>query len=69
MMTIEEFIKHLKHKSLRIKIIEEQDKNLSVIFLGDVGVYLNWVERKTYGKMIIHHIIPSSNGFTIIYEL
>lgn len=67
MMTIEEFINHLKHKSLRIKIIEEQDKNSSVIFLGDVGFYLNWIDRKRYGKMLIDHIETFDNGFTIIY--
>lgn len=61
-MTLEEFISHLKHKSIDIKIRFET----TVIYRGNVGMYQYWLSRGTYGKKYIESVTFDEIGIMII---
>lgn len=64
-MTLGEFILHLKHKSISIKILGYESDNL--LYIGDVGGYLHWIYRSRFDKAFIYQIKFSSNGIMLIY--
>ena len=64
-MTLGEFILHLKHKSISIRIIGCKSCNL--IYDGDVGGYLHWIYRSDFDKTLIYQIQFSNNGIMMIY--
>ena len=55
-MKLGEFIHHIKHRSLSIKIYD-MDNNL--LYDGDVGQYLNSVYR--YDNYIVKYIYPEDD--------
>lgn len=64
-MTLGEFILHLKHKSISIRVLGFESDNL--LYNGDVGGYLHWIYRSDYDKSEIYQIQFSSNGIMLIY--
>lgn len=72
MMTINEFIEHLKHNTLGLQICEDntQSKKEEIVFNGCVGSWKNWKDKCLFGNMLIDHIKPfGKKGFIIIYKL
>lgn len=64
-MTLGEFILHLKHKSITIRILGFESDN--ILYDGDVGGYLHWINRSDYDKDYIYNIKFSNNGIMLIY--
>lgn len=53
-MTLIKFINHLKHKSIGLNVFY----NAKIIYLGDVGTYLHWVNRNVFDDCKIIKIEP-----------
>ena len=64
-MKLEEFINHLKHKSLTLTLCYEDGKH---IYSTTVGEYTHWIHKNDYSDMIIDMITTSADGFTIYLE-
>lgn len=60
-VTIADFISHIKHKSLGLYIIEFND----VVYEGSIGEYLTSCVRSEVDNDIIDKIIPDDNVFII----
>lgn len=61
-MTINEFIDHIKHKSMKVIIIDANDK---LIYNGTLGTFINSVARLKIGFVDIVFIQPTYNTFNI----
>lgn len=68
-MTISEFISHMKHKSVNIKIRvhDENDKNYewNIIFNSDIGSFMNSVLYNKISNYLIDSIIPEECSFNL----
>lgn len=62
-MTLNEFINHIKHKSLGITILDAND--IEVLYAADVGCYLTSTAKNTIGNRLIDRITPIGNNLTI----
>lgn len=63
-MTLEEFLSHIKHKSLGIKLI----KNNKVVLETSVGTFENLVCKHQYLKSTIAFIVPEDCEFKIMLD-
>lgn len=54
-MKLKNYIKHLKHKSLYIELVDS--KIHEIIYQGTVGTYLNWIHKSEYEEYYIEKIL------------
>lgn len=54
-MTLIEFIEHIKHNSLKISVIY----NNNIVYDNSIGSYKHWVNRSMYDYIGILEIRPS----------
>ena len=64
-MTLEEFINHLKHKSITLTLCYEDGKH---IFSTTVGEYAHWIHKNDYDYMNIDIITTTADGFIVCLE-
>ena len=57
-MKLNEFVEHIKHKSLSIKIYDMDNK---LIYENSIGGYLTSVIKSKIGNWIIKFIYPEDN--------
>lgn len=64
-MTLKEFIKHLAHKSLKVKIICYDYNNhcFVTIYEASVGELLNWVKYPIYMDYLVECVNPEDTNF------
>lgn len=74
-MTLDEFINHLKHRNLVIRIyflqdVEEDEETSEPVYDGTVGTYTTSLIRSHISKCDIVRILPFSivNGFSITVD-
>lgn len=63
-MTLREFIKHLAHKSLKIKLIcYDYSINCFITLFNDtLGVLLNWVKYPMYMDFLVECVNPEDTN-------
>lgn len=63
-MKLSEFINHLAHKSLKLKIIAfDYDMNYMIkIFEGTIGELLHWVKYPMVMDFVVENVCPEDNN-------
>lgn len=64
-MKLEDFINHLKHKSITLTLCYEDGKH---IFSTTVGEYTHWIHKNDYSDMNIDMITTTADGFIVYLE-
>ena len=64
-MTLKEFINHLAHKSLKIKIIcyDYYICCYVTIYEGTVGELLHWIQYPKFMELIVECVNPEDKNF------
>lgn len=63
-MTLIEFIKHLAHRSIKIRLY---DLNKKLVYEDTIGTYVHSIKRNIFDDCKIMELIPDDSDIFVVY--
>lgn len=65
--TLDEFVSHIKHKSLGLTIVRYETNQ--VLYKEDIGCYMTSIFKQKFGSKQIVYLVPIDNAFNVYITL